>query len=73
MPTYRFHCSKCNHEFRGVYKINETKAECPECKSNKTERLISRNVGVNYNGKGYTKALKRAKKTTKEIAGEDGG
>jgi len=73
MPTYRFHCAECGHEFRGIYKINETKAECPECKSNETERLMSRNVGVSYVGRGFTKALKRAKKTAKYIAGKDGG
>ena len=70
MPSYRFQCTKCNHEFKGIYKINETKVECPECKSNETERLISRNVGVSYNGRGFTKALTKAKKTAKDIAGK---
>jgi len=67
VPIYRFRCSKCNNEFKGTYKANETKVECPECKSNETERLISRNVGISYNGKGFTKALKRAKKAAKEV------
>ena len=73
MPIYRFRCTECNNEFRGTYKVNETKVECPECKSNETERLISRNVGVSYSGRGYTKALDRAKKTAKNIANKDGG
>ena len=67
MPTYSFKCSKCENEFKGVYKINEVKVECPNCKSNETERLISRNVGVSYNGKGYTKAMKKAKKAAKDM------
>ena len=67
MPIYRFLCTKCNNEFKGTFKVNETKVECPECKSNETERLVSRNVGVSYNGKGYTKALKAAKRAAGDI------
>ena len=67
MPIYRFRCTECNNEFKGTYKVNETKVECPECKSHETERLISRNVGISYKGKGFTKALKRAKKAAKEV------
>ena len=72
MPIYRFRCTECNNEFKGTYKVNETKVECPECKSNETERLISRNVGISYNGKGFTKALKRAKKTAHKVVEENG-
>ena len=67
MPIYRFHCTKCDNEFKGTFKVNETKVECPECKSNETERLVSRNVGVSYNGKGFTKAMKKAKKAAKDV------
>ncbi len=73
MPTYRFYCTECENEFKGTYKINETKVKCPKCKSNETERLISRNVGVSYNGKGYTKAMKRAKKAAGEVVKENSG
>ena len=67
MPIYRFKCRDCDCEFKGTYKVNETKVECPKCKSNETERLISRNVGVSYNGKGFTKAMKKAKKAAKDV------
>jgi len=74
MPVYRFKCSECNCEFSGTYKYNETKVECPECKSHETERLISKGIGITYVGKGYTKAMKKAKKAAKEVVeGNNGG
>lgn len=40
MPVYPFRCTKCNHEFEITQSMREEHvAKCPECKSDKTERV----------------------------------
>ena len=40
MPLYEYTCQKCEHTFEALVFNGET-PECPECQSQKLERLIS--------------------------------
>ena len=44
MPTYEYRCNSCNDKFDLFYKTYgsvEQNPLCPECNSEKTERLMS--------------------------------
>jgi putative FmdB family regulatory protein len=41
MPIYEYECKDCGRVFSKLTFNTENKAECPECKSENTERLIS--------------------------------
>ena len=41
MPIYEYKCNDCEKVFSKLTFNTESKAECPECKSQNTERLIS--------------------------------
>jgi len=42
MPIYEFRCEGCGKEFeRVVFASDEEKAECPECGSDETTKLLS--------------------------------
>lgn len=40
MPLYEYECQKCRHSFETLV-FDGDKIECPECKSEKLERLMS--------------------------------
>jgi putative FmdB family regulatory protein len=40
MPMYEYACRKCDHQFEALVKAGE-QVECPECHSQKLERLLS--------------------------------
>jgi putative FmdB family regulatory protein len=40
MPLYDYSCRDCDHTFEALI-LNGEKAECPECHSERTERLLS--------------------------------
>ncbi|MCI0640203.1 MAG: zinc ribbon domain-containing protein [Gemmataceae bacterium] len=40
MPLFEYKCKKCAHSFEALVYGDE-EAECPECKSQKLERLLS--------------------------------
>ena len=40
MPLYDMHCSKCEHTFEVIAKIDEEVLPCPKCKAN-SKRIIS--------------------------------
>jgi putative FmdB family regulatory protein len=40
MPLYEYSCRKCSHTFEAIVFNGET-VECPECKSDRLERLLS--------------------------------
>ena len=43
MPIYEYACDKCGHEFEAEQRItDEPLKTCPECRSRKVRRLISR-------------------------------
>lgn len=40
MPMYEYTCKKCEHTFEALV-FNGEKVECPECRSERLERLFS--------------------------------
>jgi putative FmdB family regulatory protein len=40
MPLFEYACQKCEHTFEALV-FGDEKVECPECRSEKLERLIS--------------------------------
>ena len=43
MPIYEYACDKCGHEFEANQRITEDPIKtCPECRSRKLKKLISR-------------------------------
>lgn len=52
MPTYDYRCEHCG-KFQISQRITEPALEtCPTC-SGKVKRIISKNVGVMFKGKGF--------------------
>ena len=44
MPTYEFHCEKCNKNFNLIISISECekkKFNCPKCKGKKLKQQIT--------------------------------
>jgi len=53
MPFYRYQCEVCGDVFKVLVQNGDsTPIKCPECKSEKTKRLLPR-IGVIYKGNGY--------------------
>lgn len=53
MPTYRYKCTECSHEFELFqYITDEPIKTCPKCKC-KVERLIRGGAGLLFKGKGF--------------------
>ncbi len=41
MPLYEYRCERCGNEFEDWKSISQRdEAECPECKSEKVQRLV---------------------------------
>jgi putative FmdB family regulatory protein len=47
MPTYEFHCEKCNKNFEQIWSLAEydkrikAKTKCPRCASTRVTKVIS--------------------------------
>jgi putative FmdB family regulatory protein len=41
MPLYEFACKKCDHTFEELVLSESEKVTCPQCESEKLERLLS--------------------------------
>lgn len=41
MPIYEYKCSECGKEFSKLTFTVDTPADCPECKSENTKKIIS--------------------------------
>lgn len=53
MPTYVYKCAKCDNKFEKIQRITEdSKAECPECKSYDCKRQIVAS-SFHLKGKGW--------------------
>ena len=54
MPTYTYHCTQCDHTFDCFLSITcEDPQPCPECQSEKTERMIGAGAGIHFHGTGF--------------------
>jgi putative FmdB family regulatory protein len=46
MPTYKYHCKNCDHEFEKFQSMTDSKLrKCPECGRLKLNRLIGAGGG----------------------------
>jgi putative FmdB family regulatory protein len=53
MPTYEYHCQKCDHRFELFQSIKEApKKRCPKCRG-KVTRLIGTGAGLLFKGSGF--------------------
>lgn len=55
MPMYEYKCKNCGKIFVELRKINEeTKIECPECKSEDVKQMVGKSLFV-LKGNGFHK------------------
>jgi len=53
MPTYRYKCTKCDHEFEEFQSITASPITfCPEC-DGRVERVITGGGGLLFKGNGF--------------------
>lgn len=53
MPLYEYQCKACQHTFEVMQKMSDaTLPQCPECKSKKVDKLISKS-GFHLKGSGW--------------------
>ena len=53
MPTYDYKCNNCGFEFEAFQSIkDDALTECIKCKG-KVQRLISKNVNIQFVGSGF--------------------
>ena len=51
MPIYEFKCKKCNKDFEKIIAWDAEGVECPECRSQETEKQLSSFAVRNPGGK----------------------
>lgn len=74
MPVYEYACSKCNHEFEVEQRISDDPVKtCPECRSRKVKRLISRTSFVLKGSGWYSDLYSSAKSDTKAESSDGEG
>jgi len=65
LPTYEYICEKCEHEFEREQRITDPPLKtCPECRSRKLKKLISRTSFV-LKGSGWYSDLYSSSKSKK--------
>ena len=63
MPIYEYACGKCDHEFEREQRISDPPVKtCPECRSRKVKKLISRTSFVLKGGGWYSDLYSSSKK-----------
>ncbi len=54
MPTYDYRCGGCGHTWEVMHSIKaDPLKECPNCKEEKAERIITGGGGVLFKGPGF--------------------
>jgi putative FmdB family regulatory protein len=54
MPTYRYQCQGCEHEFEEFQSMSSKPLRrCPQCGKLKLDRLIGPGAGVLFKGSGF--------------------
>ncbi len=73
MPTYEYLCEKCEHEFEREQRISDPPVKtCPECRSRKVTRLISRTSFVLKGGGWYSDLYSSSDPKSKDGKDKDG-
>lgn len=73
MPTYLYHCLKCEHRFDDFQSITAPPLEtCPEC-GGKAERIITGGVGFVFKGSGFYITDHRSTEYNKSKASDTSG
>jgi putative FmdB family regulatory protein len=56
MPTYRYRCKSCHHEFEELQRISESPLiECPACKKQSLVKIFAGGGGLVFKGSGFYK------------------
>jgi len=67
MPTYEYLCEKCEHEFEREQRISDPPVKtCPECRSRRVKKLISRTSFVLKGGGWYSDLYASSKGDSKK-------
>ncbi len=70
MPTYEYLCEKCEHEFEREQRISDPPVKtCPQCRSRKVKKLISRTSFVLKGGGWYSDLYSSSKDKPKDSSG----
>ncbi|MCZ6463955.1 MAG: zinc ribbon domain-containing protein [Proteobacteria bacterium] len=71
MPIYEYECGKCGNEFEREQRISDDPVKtCPECRSRRVKRLISRTSFL-LKGGGWHSDLYGSAKDTKKDADKE--
>jgi len=63
MPTYTYHCAKCDHYFDVFHGMNETpELRCESCGAKKVTKQIGTGGGIIFKGGGFYETDYKAKK-----------
>ena len=74
MPTYEYLCDKCEHEFEREQRISDAPVKtCPECRSRKVKKLISRTSFVLKGGGWYSDLYSSSKDKPDSSTDADAG
>src|SRR5262245_15666501 len=75
MPTYEYHCDRCEHHFDEFQSINDQPLKkCPQCRKPKLRRVFGTGAAVLFNGSGFyqtdyrSESYKAAAKAEQEAA-----
>lgn len=53
MPTYKYQCTECGHQFEAFQMMSEEPLkECPQC-GGSVKRLITGGAGLIFKGSGF--------------------
>jgi len=74
MPTYEYKCSACGHKFEKFQSItSDPIKQCPACKKNKAQRLISAGAGLIFKGSGFYITDYRSESYKEKAKADSGG
>lgn len=73
MPTYRYRCRKCGHEFEEFHGIKDTKPrKCPKCRS-RADKVPAGGAGLLFKGSGFYITDYRSSSYKEKAKKESGG
>lgn len=55
MPIYTYYCKNCKKNVDTIHGMYESIDKCPECKSKRIEKQVSKGACVIFKGTGWTR------------------